>query len=464
MRIPCGEEMQSICNRILKEQISTYIPYDCCEIAVYKITGFSVRNDHSLRFRKENWSFIKEGIPSYICDDGFIEEKMRDTLFGNLSNIVYVEDVEEAIKMACDSLNSMNGTYFIQNCFLDPSFYLFLMVVDKKVYYETMEEQFYICSDNDIRVYPFIDKLLNNIFALVKEACSTYPINIKKKLQNLELQAVDALLEEFSIPNRELLLCLSALKYETSENKSNMVFLKKDEIEGEGLLKFIHPIALNIENGRKLRKYMEMATGDYSLVIVEGRVVALWKKSKTYRAFCVQFNGYLNWKLTYSDLGIIEFRGGRYQLPPINREWCCDIEKCVYPLSEQQKKRLIYCVGESCKQKHGTTVIITEDVKGECDRLCALDRGIAIDPIDLYKFSEYIKQITAIDGAVLIDRNCVCYGIGVILDGTAIIKGTSSRGARYNSARNYVEVRKRTQNKMCMAVIISEDEMVNIIE
>ena len=69
-----------------------------------------------------------------------------------------------------------------------------------------------------------------------------------------------------------------------------------------------------------------------------------------------------------------------------------------------------------------------------------------------------IKNITSIDGAIILDRHGVCHSIGTILDGIANNKGTSARGARYNSAIRYVENNK----KKCIAVIISEDGMVDL--
>jgi hypothetical protein len=47
----------------------------------------------------------------------------------------------------------------------------------------------------------------------------------------------------------------------------------------------------------------------------------------------------------------------------------------------------------------------------------------------------------------------------VILDGKASGRGTSTRGARYNSAIRYVE----TSPYPCLAIVVSEDGMVNII-
>ena len=46
----------------------------------------------------------------------------------------------------------------------------------------------------------------------------------------------------------------------------------------------------------------------------------------------------------------------------------------------------------------------------------------------------------------------------IILDGISSEKGTSERGARYNSAIRYVEKNK----KKCIAIMISEDGMVDL--
>lgn len=70
--------------------------------------------------------------------------------------------------------------------------------------------------------------------------------------------------------------------------------------------------------------------------------------------------------------------------------------------------------------------------------------------------------MTSIDGAILLDLQCNCWGIGIILDGNAIVYGNNSRGARYNSVHNYV-ANKKTDGKICIGIIISEDGMVNIV-
>jgi hypothetical protein len=66
--------------------------------------------------------------------------------------------------------------------------------------------------------------------------------------------------------------------------------------------------------------------------------------------------------------------------------------------------------------------------------------------------------MTRIDGAVLLTPDCVCHGIGVILDGIATGTGDPGRGARYNSAVRYAT----TAPAPCVIVIVSEDGMIDL--
>lgn len=74
---------------------------------------------------------------------------------------------------------------------------------------------------------------------------------------------------------------------------------------------------------------------------------------------------------------------------------------------------------------------------------------------------DIVLNLTSIDGAVLVDFDGNCYAIGFILDGDMAIKGNIGRGARYNSAVNYIERQKKKGNDF-FAVIFSEDKTIDI--
>lgn len=78
-----------------------------------------------------------------------------------------------------------------------------------------------------------------------------------------------------------------------------------------------------------------------------------------------------------------------------------------------------YCRNK--KQMHGTSLIISEDVMKETKRLCKLGRGIEIEPINLLFNKEVILNISSIDGVIMMDENCISCGVGLIVDGEAIV-------------------------------------------
>lgn len=92
-------------------------------------------------------------------------------------------------------------------------------------------------------------------------------------------------------------------------------------------------------------------------------------------------------------------------------------------------------------QTKGTIVIILESHTAESEVARLSKTGVGIDKFLLKK--EHILNMTSIDGALIMDIEGNCHGMGIILDsGRESINGNeinfdSSRGARYNSASKY---------------------------
>lgn len=101
-------------------------------------------------------------------------------------------------------------------------------------------------------------------------------------------------------------------------------------------------------------------------------------------------------------------------------------------------------------------MIVAENAKELAKELCeTYNRGIFLEDFSLKKTEnrEMIKGMAAVDGAIMVDYNWNCVAFGVILDGKAKVKGETSRGARYNSAKNYI-----AGNNNMVAIIVSEDK------
>lgn len=194
---------------------------------------------------------------------------------------------------------------------------------------------------------------------------------------------------------------------------------------------------------------------------------------------CVHFMKHASWRLVIPDAGTlseyseIRYDSGLFLLPvlDLSQGEAEQIENWLKDADSTEKdvaKEVLRIVRE---QKKGTVVILGEDsiISEETQRLCAhkMNRGIALSkPTKLSASDKRLLQMTAIDGALLVDLHGCCHACGVILDGKATIPGDMARGARYNSTNNYVQglrSRHRGSNKSLLAIVVSEDGMVNIL-
>jgi hypothetical protein len=151
---------------------------------------------------------------------------------------------------------------------------------------------------------------------------------------------------------------------------------------------------------------------------------------------------------------------------PIGKEKFKDHVARTFTQSATDSDALWNIVSTAANQRHGTMIVISSAAAKEAERL-AEQSTVLKEPVKLADelLDETLLMLTSIDGALLVDPTGVCYAAGVILDGTAIKgKGTSSRGARYNSAIRYVYGAKTDVNKgECLAVVVSKDSTINLV-
>ena len=104
-------------------------------------------------------------------------------------------------------------------------------------------------------------------------------------------------------------------------------------------------------------------------------------------------------------------------------------------------------------------VIISPRAKEESKALIEEGKGTGIKEKNLINSSrDLVLGLCSIDGAFMIDPFGKCSGIGLILSNPNSGKGNPERGSRYNSAVNYIN-----NNKNSIAVVISEDRMIDIL-
>lgn len=256
---------------------------------------------------------------------------------------------------------------------------------------------------------------------------------------------------------------ISSLKYEGAEGFGKMVIASPGHPNVKMTMELENPI--HIKDFRKVRKFLELADNQQLILSDSVLIYGLCQLKGKYNyhdesLFIVNFTKHFHWEVVHHDhiMVSVAFRMPGLYNERINREKFYSSLKRLFTGIDKARMHTLWDITmEATKQKHGTILAISSLAEQEALRLSS--QCFKIRPIKINK--DIIHQITSIDGAVLIDIDCTCHAIGVILYGIASGNGDSSRGARYNSAIRYYEY---MENKAkTMLVVISEDGLIDLI-
>lgn len=256
---------------------------------------------------------------------------------------------------------------------------------------------------------------------------------------------------------------IASLKYEGNEGLGKMIIAKKDHYNIRFTLELEEPIL--IRDFRKVRKFLELSN-DTSIIISDAAFIyGLGEQTGKYNPkdeslFVINFLSHFKWEVLHDDnpMLIVEYNNPNLPKERIERDkFYSDFRRIFSDIDTRKIDDLWDITSEVTKQTHGTMLVITDNAKDEAQRLGK--QSFSLKPLKIT--TSLVQQITAIDGAVLLDRDCTCHAIGVILDGLATNKGDASRGARYNSAIRYFEQFGRQHPTII--VVVSEDGMINLI-
>jgi DisA bacterial checkpoint controller nucleotide-binding len=174
--------------------------------------------------------------------------------------------------------------------------------------------------------------------------------------------------------------------------------------------------------------------------------------------FRAVFTGHYRWALYVNDTLLMNCAFGVPSVPQPRltaTAFSSNIRRVLPDLTSDQGEALWEAVSAAMDQRHGTMLVVSDAASSEAQRLRS--QAITIEPIKLS--SSLVARISGIDGAILVDRDCNCHAIGVILDGIATNAGDPSRGARFNSALRYIECSPAP----AVCLVVSEDGYVNMI-
>ena len=272
---------------------------------------------------------------------------------------------------------------------------------------------------------------------------------------------------------------ISSLKYEGAESKGAMIIASKKYFMEDSANKIISmklsfdiPIPLD-RNHKKIRKLLETSDDELCLITDTNDVYGLghveWGAydEESEDLFFVEFIRNNSWILHHGrKYKMMLVKKGLPRLPEdiILRKKTSDHIDIIFDgLDAEYKENIFELVNEIKKQKKGTILVVSENAQHEANRLQNSEFKLK-HPLSFDETKSLIKQITSIDGAVMIDTASQCHAIGVILDGIALEKEDISFGARHNSAIRYVNYSKAKYKKdNCMAIIVSEDGDVKVV-
>lgn len=365
-------------------------------------------------------------------------------------------------QMLLDNIFNVKQVFIFSETFEVDGKNVILGVSIDESYYQTYCDVFF--QDNDYlpdSYTSFVLQIINvtlekwstNLQHEILDTTSDYIMNYSATLQ---LAARDVT-EGRGLPSYSYFNLLSSMSYESSSCYGKIAFLPKTNNNIE-CIRFERQISFSDDNMRYIRKLLEIAIDEYYLLCFQNNIIGVAKIVDTEKIHIVRFDGFMKWTLEYNKAQLVSYNKEQlfFNIDTYKRQ----IENI--PQSNELKALL----RKLCEQRHGTMVIVFKDTcaaQSETERLSSFQRGIQLEtPYDLSVDNEVSLRLSSIDGALIIDENCMCYGIGMIVDGKACVSGTPSRGSRYNSASNYVKS-MYNEKRYCIGYVISEDGTLDII-
>ena len=267
----------------------------------------------------------------------------------------------------------------------------------------------------------------------------------------------------FGNPNLlERFNAISSLMYEGTKGTGKLILANPDGGAVDFHIRFAEPIPFR--EHRWSRKALQMASPQTSLVADCQQIYGLGGVASgvdpcsSQNVFEIEFLDHYVWQLRCGSQTLLVSNYGTPSLPQqkFPRDRLLDTFQRLFPeAGERHIDRFTALFAAAVGQRHGSMLIVASDAEPEADRLQG--QGTRIEPTTLTP--ELYRQVSGVDGAVLVDPQGICFAIGVILDGPATSDCTPSRGARYNSGIRYIG----SSSKPRLAIVVSDDKTVDVI-
>jgi hypothetical protein len=256
----------------------------------------------------------------------------------------------------------------------------------------------------------------------------------------------------------EAFSAISALPYEGRAGAGRLVIAETNHPAVDVLVRFREPV--DIDNTRAVRKLIEASGSDGDLLSNGEEVLGFGKLTVEYdatteRAFVITVAARGAWELSHADQALMTVQDGTPRLPrpPLNADYFADLVERLLPGADQP--RLMTLAEAAGQHQHGAMLVISTSAAEEAQRLAP--QAWTVEPVILEP--ELLRQITSMDGGVLVDVQGYCHAIGVILDGQACGAEDPARGSRFNNTVRYLE----SGAPSAIVVVYSADGDIDIL-
>lgn len=255
---------------------------------------------------------------------------------------------------------------------------------------------------------------------------------------------------------------ISSLMYEGAEGKGRILLTTLDNDAVNVALALEDPVPFS--EPRWARKILQMASAETDLLASTESILGLGGIAKgadpwaTQNIFEVEFHDHYHWSLSCGEEVLLVSRYGTPSLPrdKFPRVRLIDTFQRLFPeVNATDVHSFTALFDAAVEQRRGSMLVVAQDAAAEAARLSG--QGTKIVPIKLTP--ELYRRVSNIDGTIIIDPQCNCHAVGVILDGPANDHCTPSRGARYNSGIRYVAASATPR----IAIVVSDDRTVDVI-
>lgn len=219
----------------------------------------------------------------------------------------------------------------------------------------------------------------------------------------------------------------------------------------------------NLKNIRLLRKLLELTSIKNGTGIISDTnfIYGIGSVKEDSEYYSVTFDDDRRWTVYEKDNELVSIRNNSLVLISnliSKREFTNYAEKVFPSLEDSDELGNMYNIIKSLvKQKKGTILVVKKDAESFIKKY--QDLCIVINPVKLDE--KNVEKLSSIDGAIIMDENCVCYGFGAVLDGLDTGSGNRGRGSRFNSSERFFNLYKNEDNTDLMVFILSDDGNFN---